>query len=102
MKLFIRGVKLKTMVFKNDVMVLKAENRPFTGRDGKPVAYAVATVLDNVGNVFDVAVEGTKVPDLTALRQSVIVGEFDLTKGTNKDNRPSLKLRLIGFAPRAK
>lgn len=85
------------MIFDADVMVLKAEARPFMGRDGKQIPYARASVIDNVGNVFDASCGSDLVGSIEALRQQICIGTFDLSKGTSAQGKPSLKLKLVAI-----
>jgi len=88
------------MRFQAECLVLKGEARPFTGRDGKQVDYAKAHLLDNEGNVFEAAMTSKDVPAFESLRQKICVCEFELSKSTNKDGKPSMRLKLHGFTVR--
>lgn len=88
------------MIFDADCMVLKVESRPFIGREGKSIPYARATLLDNVGNVFEASCDTGLVPAVEALRQKVAICKYDLSKGKTSQGKDSLKMRLVAIEAR--
>lgn len=85
------------MIFKTDVVLLKSEDRSFSDASGKHVDFAIATVLDSYGNVFDATIKKETFTELSRKVNAKGVAEFELFKGRNKDGKDVLKLRIRSF-----
>jgi len=80
------------------VTLLKVTKSDFAGRDGKNVAYTTARILDDQGNVFELAVQSDIVPALQLLNPNPKgIATIDLYTGKDKAGKQINKLRLSAF-----